>query len=166
MLAWSEYCDRQRETDRRANALCHPQRCTNRRANGQSSQHLFLPLCYMPAPSCGLRYSRRNHRPKRARLFSSIPWRTSKRTPGLVQRALPEQEPLPIDAMPAPVDAPELVEGTLRCFHLSDCAGLRRGVRRDHPSTGKYPIVNHNMRDMMIGARQASSRLRRENPSA
>lgn len=81
MVAWSGYCDRQQETDRRADALCHPQRCTNRRANGQSSQHLFLPLCYTPVPSCGLKYSRRNHRPKRSRLLSPIPWGTSKRTP-------------------------------------------------------------------------------------
>ena len=33
--------------------------------------------------------------------FSSIPWRTSKRTPGQVQLARPEQESLPIDAVPA-----------------------------------------------------------------
>ena len=113
MLTWSGYCDRQQETDRRADALSHLQRCTNRRANGQSSQHLFLPLCYMPVLSCGVRYSRRNRCPKRTRLLSSIPWKTSKRTPVSVQRALPEQEPLPIDAMRAPVDAPELVEGAL-----------------------------------------------------
>jgi hypothetical protein len=110
MLTWSGYCDRQQGTDRKANAFSHLQRCTNRRANGQSSQPLFLPLCYMPVPSFGLRGSRRDHRPKQTRLFSNSPWRIPKWIPG---PALPEQQSLPIDAVPAPVDGPQLVEGFL-----------------------------------------------------
>ena len=110
MLTWSGYCDRQQETDCRTDALSHLQRCTNRRANGQSSQHLFFPLCYMPVPSCRLRCSRRNHRPKQTRLFSSSPWRAPKWIPG---PALPEQQSLPIDVVPASVDGPELAEGLL-----------------------------------------------------
>jgi hypothetical protein len=98
MLAWSGYCDRRQESDRRADALRAPQRCTNRRVNGESSQHLFLPWRCMRALSCGPRSRSRNRRSKPPRQFSSIRWRKSlKRALAPVRPALPKQEPRPID---------------------------------------------------------------------